>query len=267
MLARSDLADLRLRAPDGRQIPYLLEARDEPLPLALAPAAASAGLPDGIVRSGVSVHALPLPEPRFPGSRLMLETRARVFTRSVNVYVRDPQDRRDGHRAPSLHRHGDHDARGVALLASATWTHADPSHPSPALIVDLPPFEGRLLLVTFDDGDNAPLALGSARLLLPSYRLRFFHPGPAIELLYGARLEAPRYDLELIAPRLRAAPAREVRIVITPEAARSSSTMGPGRGAAPGAGRIVFWVVLGIAVLGLLGLVVRLVARGTPPTT
>ncbi len=252
VLARSDLADLRLRSPDGRQIPYLLEARDEPLPMPLAPARDPGRLPEGLARAGISVHALTLPEPRAPAARLALETDARVFTRTVRVYVRPAQER---------HRERD----GLALLASATWTHADPTHPAPALVLELPPFEGSLLLVTFDDGDNAPLPFGSARLLLPAYRLRFFHPGPAVQLLYGARLGAPRYDLELIAPRLRAAPAREVRIVEDAAAERSRSTRPPGQSAA-GAGRLAFWVVLGLAVLGLLALVARLVARGTPPS-
>ena len=268
VLARSDLADLRLRAPDGRQIPYLLEARGEPLPMPLAAARDPGRLPEGLARAGVSVHALALPEPRAPAARLALETGARVFTRTVRVYVRAaPERRRDRLRIDplDLDRDGDRfrERTGVALLASATWTHADPSHPAPALVIELPPFDGSLLLVTLDDGDNAPLPFGSARLLLPAYRLRFFHPGPAIQLLYGARLGAPRYDLELIAPRLRAAPAREVRIVEDAAAGRSGSTRPPSQAA--GSGRIAFWVVLGVAVLGLLALVARLVIRGTPP--
>ncbi len=268
VLARSDLADLRLRAPDGRQIPYLLEARDEPLPFPLTPTGPPDRLPDGVGGRGVSVHALPLSQPRFPGSRLVLETGARVFTRTVHVYLRPAQLHRGRHRLDPFDPDGSGGARdrdGATLLASAAWTHADPSRAAPALIVELPTFEGTLLLVTFDDGDNAPLPLTSARLLLPAYRLRFFHPGPAIQLLYGARVGAPRYDLELIAPRLRAAAAREVRVEAPGVATERSRSTRPPTPAAARAGRIAFWAILAVAVVGLLALVARLVVRGTPP--
>jgi hypothetical protein len=112
-------------------------------------------------------------------------------------------------------------------------------------------------VVAVNDGDNAPLAI-SARLLLPSYRLRFFHPGPALALLFGADVAAPQYDLALLAPRLRAAAAREV--TLEPLAAGSAEAWA---GPAPSRGmRLAFWIVLGAAVVGLLALVARLLARG-----
>jgi hypothetical protein len=261
VLARSDLADLRLRAPDGRQLPYLLEQRDEPLPIPLSPGPAPAGLPERIARAGVSAHALPLSQPRFPASRLVLETNARVFTRAVRVYLRAGRDETP-HQLDPLELRVDRELHGFRPVTSATWTHADPNHPAPPLTLELPQVRGRELLVTLDDGDNAPLPLTAARLLLPSYRLRFFHPGPAVQLLYAAQIEAPRYDLELIAPRLRAAPAREVALG---DGVRPGDAAASRGAAAGGAGRIVFWVVLALAVVGLLALVARLVIRGTPP--
>jgi hypothetical protein len=248
----SDLSDVRVRTPDGRQLPYLLEQRDEPLAMPLAvPLATAAGaspdLPRALVRAGLSAHALALPQPAFPGARLVLETSARVFTREVDVYL-DPDPHRPGHRGP-VH------------LASASWAHADPSRPAPPLTVTLPALRADRLLVTLDDGDNAPLPLTAARMLLPSYRLRFFHPGTALELLYGAdAVAAPRYDLALLAPRLRAASAREVTLGAAPADALAAD-------GGTGAGRMVFWAVLGAAVLGLLALVARLVGRGgdAPP--
>ncbi len=242
-----DLADVRVRAPDGRQIPYLLEQRDEPLAVPLAAAAgASPDLPRALVRTGLSTHALALPQPAFPGARLVLETSTRVFTREVDVYL-DPDQHRPGRRGP-VH------------LASASWAHADPSRPAPALTVTLPALRADRLLVTLDDGDNAPLPLTAVRLLLPSYRLRFFHPGTALELLYGAdAVAAPRYDLALLAPRLRAASAHEVALGDAPADPRAAD-------GGAGSGRIAFWAVLGTAVLGLLALVARLVGRGGAAT-
>ena len=56
------------------------------------------------------------------------------------------------------------------------------------------------------------LPLTKARLLLPSYRLRFFHAGGAsLRMVYGRDdLQPPQYDLALLAPRVMGARAREV---------------------------------------------------------
>lgn len=239
VLSRSaDLSDLRLADDAGRQLPYLLEQRDEPLAVALAEASPARDLPRQLERRGVTLHSLASPQPAFPGSRLVLSTRGRVFTREVRVYV-EPD--RPG-------------AQGPELLASASWSHADPARPAPALTVPLPPFRAARLLVAVDDGDNAPLALDGARLLLPSYRLRFFHPGPAPRLLYGGQgVATPRYDLALLAPRLRAAAAREVALGAPPPPETSASPQGTSR--------LVFWGVLGLAVIGLLALVARLLLK------
>lgn len=186
------LADLRLVGPDGRQVPYLLEARAEPTVVDL-PAPAAAGAPP---RPGTTLHAVPLAEPALPASRLVLTTTSRLFERRVRVHADRPQAEGGPH-----------------LLAEATWRHADPDRPAPPLTVALPALATPRLLVEVDDGDNAPLPLAAARLLLPGWRLRFVHPGPALRLLHGAEgVEAPRYDLALLAPRLRGAPAPEIEL-------------------------------------------------------
>jgi hypothetical protein len=174
----------------------------------------------------------------------VLETSARVFTRTVRVYA-------DA---------GDAGASERRAVAEATWAHADPGRPAPALTVDLPPLRADRLLVALDDGDNAPLPISAAALLLPAWRLRFFHPGgDGVRLLQAASgLAPPRYDLALLAPRLREAPAREVGLGPPPPPPRRM----------PGA-RAWFWAALGAAVLGLLALVARLVragpGEGAPP--
>ena len=104
-----------------------------------------------------------------------------------------------------------------------------------------------------DEGDNAPLPITAARLLLPSYRLRFFRPaGATLRLVYG------RDDLQRAAVRSRApGAARDGR-----RGARGHAAAG-GRDAPPRASFIsprAFWVVLGGAVLVLLALIVRLIA-------
>jgi hypothetical protein len=244
VLARSPgLGDLRIADPSGRQVPYLLERREEPLTLALA-APVRADAPK-LARKGATIYAIELPEDSLPEARLVLSTSARVFDRAVELYADDGKK-----RAPPR------------PLASGRWTHAAPERPAPSLTLRLGPVDSRRLLLVVDDGDNAPLALGGAKLLLPSWRLRFFHPGVALQLLHGARdVSAPRYDLSLLAPRLRAAPAREIDFI-----AAATADAGP-LDAGERKGRIAFWVVLGVAVVALLALLARLLGKevGEPP--
>jgi hypothetical protein len=175
-------------------VPYLLEAREEPLVVDLPAPAPTQERP--LSRPGVTLHALALPEPALPASRLVLTTGSRLFERHVRVHEERPQA--EG---------------GPRLLAEGRWLHADPARPAPPLTLALPALGAGRLLLEVDDGDNAPLPLSAARLLLPGWRLRFLHPGPALRLLHGADgVEAPRYDLALLAPRLRAAPALEVAL-------------------------------------------------------
>lgn len=239
VLARSPvLADVRIAAPGGRQVPYLLERRDEPLSLPLAPPA-RASAPE-LARPGTTLYVLELPETSLPDARLVLATASRVFERTVELW----SDGDGSRRRP--HRH----------LAAARWAHALPERPAPELTLPLPALDARRVYLLVDDGDNAPLRIDSARLLLPAWRLRFFHPGGPVALLYGAEeLPPPRYDLALLAPRLRSAPARELPV------AQAATDRGPGD--APGRrGRIAFWAVLGLTVAALLGLLGRLLRAG-----
>jgi hypothetical protein len=64
-------------------------------------------------------------------------------------------------------------------------------------------------------------------------------------------MAAPRYDLALLAPRVLGAAAVEVEPGGVDER--------PARGVRPGAQRALFWGALALAVLLLLGIVVRLV--------
>ena len=110
-----------------------------------------------------------------------------------------------------------------------------------------------------DEGDNSALPLTSARVLLPGYRLRFFRDRAAsLRLAYGRTdLEPPRYDLALLAPRLLGAEAADVEAAAEP-------ALGPTATVALVSPRL-FWTVLSIAVLVLVGLIVRLVKRDDQP--
>jgi hypothetical protein len=173
---------------------------------------------------------------------VVLTTPARVFTRRVTIGVEHGPDRR--RRDPWFE-----------ALATSDWSHADQESPAPALTMTIQPVEGREVLVTVEEGDNSPLPLAPARLLLPSYRLRLFRERDAsLRLAYGRDdLSPPQYDLALIAPQLTGVAATEVMAGTEQTAAPESPTvlMSPP----------MFWGVLSVAVLVLLTLVVRLVRK------
>ena len=91
---------------------------------------------------------------------------------------------------------------GSMCVAATTWRHADEGASAPALRLDVGKLDTTEVWLVVDEGDNAALPLDRARLLLPSYRLRYVAPA-------GARAPAalrprrsrspPRYDLALLA--------------------------------------------------------------------
>jgi hypothetical protein len=246
-LAHSRIEDVRVVDGAGRQVPYVLEMLEEPTEISLA--APSPTTPrDNIDRRSVadaakrSWYRLSLPHSGLPDATLRLTTTARVFSRSVAVVTQDLP--REAEAEP-----------WAARTISAAWSHEDPESAAPPLEVSL---GSRLpsdsLFVLVDDGDNQKLPLSGATLLVPSYRIRFFRqPDASLTLLYGRRdIGAPSYDLALLTPRLLDAQAQEVTI-----GAESGGVPTHGRTA-----RLVFWSVLGVAVLVLLLLIARLVRNG-----
>jgi hypothetical protein len=225
VLSRSpDLADVRIADAKGRQIPYLVERRDEPLSL-LLPALKRNG-----DRPSLSRYRIELPYPSLPSARLVLATPARVFDREVRLVESGRKGRKPEERT----------------VARAAWRHADPETPAPGLPLDLPAGPATRYDLLVEEGDNSPLPLAPPRLLLPADRLRFFYPaGASLKLLYGQPgLAPPRYDLELLAPRLRGEAARE--IALAPESHRGPEPD------AEAMGRKIFWGALVGTVVVLL---------------
>ena len=116
------------------------------------------------------------------------------------------------------------------------------------------PVDSAELLVVVDEGDNAALPIRSGRLLLPSYRIRFYQPqGAALRLAYGRDdIQTPQYDLALLAQRVMGAHATVVN---------AASTSGPAASANEFIPLPLFWGLLGAAVLVILGLIVKLVKQ------
>jgi len=226
-LARSNERDLRIADANGRQVPYLLEHRAEPLTVKLA-------IPPRRDEGSSSVYRFELPYDNLPVDGFVLTTTGRVFDRSVTV-------RRVGQN---------HRRRAGEVIASAHWRSAEPDLPAPVLRLELPQRGPRVVEVVIDEGDNAPLPLESAQLLLPPLALRFEHPGTPLFLLYGnRRAAAPRYDLALLAPRLFAEPARELSLAPTADRREAEEDS---------QGRKLFWIGIVIASVVLIATLLRL---------
>ena len=236
--------DVRILDRDGLQVPYLLEKRDEPLVYDLRFERREPS-PGAGARPGASEYVVPIPYRELRGTEIVLTTRARVFERTVRIGVLPPPDRQG--RTP-----------GLTAIQTQVWRHEDDAVPARPLTLTVPHAPLGDVVIEIDEGDNQPLPIERATLLVPSYAVRFFRADAAPLLLaYGRpNLQNPRYDLALLAPYVLGQRAQTVEA-------------GPERGAngdAPGASTqpslvspMVFWAVLGLAVVVLLGLVVRMV--------
>ena len=242
VLAGSDLQDVRLSDKEGRQVPYLLEKQDEPLSLELPQPERLAGEPGAPGRSRYRVR---LPYASLPACRIAIATPARVFERRVTLRIDRPAE--SGAEPES------------AEIAEPVWRHAEPETPAPALVFTVPPPGSGEVTLVIDEGDNPPLPLERPKLLLPSYRLRFFGvEGESLTLLYGQPgLTAPRYDLALLAARLVGVAAHE--LTLAPEAAPTRASTGASTQTK------LFWGVLVVAVAAFLALIVRLVKKEQLP--
>jgi hypothetical protein len=242
VLAGSDLQDLRLSDKEGRQVPYLIEKQDEPLSLELPEPERLPGEPGAAGRSRYRVR---LPYASLPACRIAIATPARVFERRVTLRIERP---REGGAEPES-----------AEIAEPVWRHAEPETPAPALVFTVPPPGSGEVTLVVDEGDNPPLPLERPKLLLPSYRLRFFGvEGESLTLLYGhPGLTAPRYDLALLAARLVGVAAHE--LTLAPDAAPTRASTGASTQTK------LFWGVLVVAVAAFLALIVRLVKKEQLP--
>ena len=237
--------DVRILDRSGLQVPYLLESRDEPLITDLK--IERKALPPDVDQppAGVTSYLVHVPFQELPSPTLVLTTKARVFQRAVTVGTIVPKSER---QPPRFVRRG-----------SATWTHADQDVAAPPLSFSLPdaPNNGEVYLL-IDEGDNQPLPIDRATLLVPQYAVRLFRRADQpLRLLYGRDdLDPPRYDLQLLAGQVLGRVATDV--TAGPEESLSG---GAGTGSLDLVPVPVFWSVLVLTVLVLLGLVVRLMKR------
>ena len=148
-----------------------MEKRDEPL--IVDAAIERRDLPAGVQKTDrTTLYLVRLPYPQLPSAQLVLTTRARVFNRPVTLGTVTAATEREPAR--------------FARHASGMWVHADESLPAPSLTFGLPEQTSGELFLLVEEGDNQPLAIEKATVLLPSYAIRFFRPADQpLRVVYG----------------------------------------------------------------------------------
>lgn len=215
------LQDVRVVDAKSNQIPYLVVPLQTPTIVTLA-------VPPATREGKQSVYRLTLPYELMPeGAVLELTTSASVFER--DVLLRRPLDESRGREAEVIER--------LAWKSASSLRTALTS--------------GRAIDVVVDEGDNAPLPIVSAKLLLPGFALRFVSPGTPLTLLYGnPSIATPRYDIALISSQLVGQPARSIALI------REPTTKPPAKHRESR----VFGIAIGLAAAALLIVLGRLVS-------
>jgi hypothetical protein len=238
-----EFADVRIVDAAGRQVPRLIERRPEPLLIALRAEPASPAALELQPAAGVhrSIYHVDLPYPSLPDASIVLTTSAPVFQRHITVGYERPPDR--GHRDPWF-----------LVTQSVEWARGEGAPDTLTLTVPPTVADAAQLTLVVDEGDNSALPITGVQLILPSYRLRFARPASASRLVYGSpAMDAPRYDLALLAPSVLQAEATEVSMAAeAPAAAAAQEQLISPK---------MFWVILAVAVIALLGVLAALLRK------
>jgi hypothetical protein len=193
----------------------------------------------------VSLWSLRLPTAGLTLRRVVLASSTSLFQRQFRLYEKTAQPG----EGPSEH-----------LLAAGLWIRTpEPGSPA-ARIFELQDRMGTdTLWIETDNGDNPPIALGTAQAVYPVARLVFkVAQTDGFTLAYGnPSAVAPRYDLSLVAERLLTSSRSAARLGA---GGPGAATRNPFAGMSGG---YLFWGALGLVVVALLLIVAKLLPK--PP--
>jgi len=237
--SRLDLADLRLMHA-GNQVPYLLERPNLSRSLILDATPIPGSGPS------LSRWRLTLPARRMPLQRLVISSPSTLFERDFRVFE----------RAPSA------DGRTVErTLASGTWRRSPDGDSPGSFVFELKdrPATADLFLET-NNGDNPAIDLGKVTGVYPVIWLVFKaeEDNDGYTLAYGrSAAAAPRYDLGLVANTMLSADRHAADLGL-----EKVHQPGAFSGLLSGAkGGVIFWVALGLVVVGLLVVVAGMLPK------
>ncbi len=198
-------------------------------------------------RPKVSRWRIRLPNADLPITRLTCTTSSPLFRRQVALYEQPLDDRGEKYDRP---------------LGQASWVRTPPAtQNSLELALSMSPITDTLFLET-DNGDNPPIELASFQLYHPVTRVLFKAPtDPTTYLYYGNReIGSPRYDLDLIAPRLLAE-EKSIASLASEETLKKSSVSELFELSSTKS--VIFWGALAAVVVVLLVVVARLLPKTT----
>jgi hypothetical protein len=179
---RADLADLRLRTADGRQVPYALRRHPD--------TGYASDLPFTRGEKGKeSVLEVALPEKNLPVRTLTLHTQPGMHFDRVVTLWRQRGKRRE-------------------VLRHLQWnSDLNPE----TLSIAVGQRVGEELVVTIDNGDDPPLAVDTVDLQWDRWELVAYLPDQPVFLLYGDEGRwHPSYDAAPVLRRVAEAPAVEL---------------------------------------------------------
>jgi hypothetical protein len=240
--AQSSFGDIRLLRGD-RQMPYVIERTSFTRPL--IPEWSRADDPK---RPGVSRWSLVLPHSPLPIRHLTCTSPTPLFRRDFVLY----EIATDGYGA-----------RHRRELGAATWVQSpDRAGKRFVLTPATAPLTGILFLETNNE-DNPPIELVGFEMACPVTRICFKSGSLEETWLYFGNTWAvpPRYDLSLVAGQLLSA-------------SKQAAMLGPAESLKPSSGAkerwagrsgVVFWIVLGLAVVALLAIIGRLIPDARLP--
>jgi hypothetical protein len=230
------VSDLRILR-GGKQVPYLIEYT---------------GLGQGFEPRVEARHDHPrasrwvfiLPGKGFPVTHLSCNTTAPAFLREVRLV-----EETKGNRGETILVH----------LGKATWSRRPGQDPTDlTFILSRTPETDRLIL-EMDNGDNPPVPMDGFRFFYKAPKLLFrASPEPEIFLYYGnPGVTTPRYEVAMLGPELAAADPLEASLS-SQESLKPRSRWGV---ALPsGVWQYGFWIVIGLVVLVLVGVIRKLLA-------
>jgi hypothetical protein len=227
-VARRDLADVRVLNGDDHQWAYLVGGGAQTATRRL-----SAGPPE--VEDGTSRYPLELPAAPAILSRLVLETEAPFFDRDYTLVGFSDGDERVLSQGRLVRRAGD---------------------PRP-LVVECTARPVERLELRIQDGDDAPLAFSRVTGHFPVPTLYFAAPPGRYQLLLGyPEASAPRYELERVRDLILAVVSTEVEAGFLED--NPAFSLRARLAGDQGKQQLLLWVVLGLAVVVLMGLTLRL---------
>ena len=237
--AAETLSDLRL-VQNGQQLPFILKRTSKTTEIS-----ATVQLVPDPKRPSVSRWRITVPNKSLPVRTLTLTSPTPVFDRDVSV----TEEYRD--------RFGN---RTTASVTSGNWSHVPTQQPALTLSF-YRRWQGDSVVIETDNGDNAPIGIDTAKAALEVVTLYFKATDPApVELYYGnPGAFAPRYDVRLVEAAVTKADA--ITGQLGPEEALSptSADSSPSPNGSPW-----LWIALGAVVLGLIGVMAKMLPKAEP---